>query len=179
MKPPRKLPYRRGVGIVLVNKHGKVFVGERVGVPGSWQMPQGGIDEGEKPRRAALRELLEEVGTDKAEIVAASKGWLRYELPEKLVGVAWGGKYRGQKQKWYVMRFTGRDGDIDIATDHPEFETWKWMAFARLPRVIVPFKRELYLKVVAEFAPLLAKMEKKKPHPAGKKAAQKKTKKKR
>src|SRR5689334_20193726 len=124
MTPPSKLPYRRGVGVVLVNRHGKVFVAERLNMPGAWQMPQGGIDDGETPRKAALRELEEETGTNKAEIVRASATWLTYELPPELLGVAWKGKYRGQKQKWYLMRFTGKDSDIDIATAHPEFGRW-------------------------------------------------------
>jgi putative (di)nucleoside polyphosphate hydrolase len=152
------LPYRRGVGIALVNNAGKVFVAERLDAPAAWQMPQGGIDDGETPRKAALRELHEEIGTDKAEIVAASRRWLRYELPPHLLGTAWKGKYRGQEQKWYLMRFTGRNSDINIATEHPEFMAWKWMAFGRLPMVIVDFKRDLYRKVVAEFSPLVEKI---------------------
>jgi putative (di)nucleoside polyphosphate hydrolase len=149
------LPYRRGVGIVLVNARGKVFVGERTGVPGAWQMPQGGIDKGETPRRAAFREMLEEIGTDKAEIIAVTNRWLRYDLPNPVAKKSWRGKYRGQEQKWFLMRFTGTDRDINVATKHPEFVAWKWMAFTRLPKVIVPFKRALYEQVVAEFAPLV------------------------
>jgi putative (di)nucleoside polyphosphate hydrolase len=159
---PPTLPYRRGVGIVLVNDRGKVFVGERADARGAWQMPQGGIDKGETPRRAAFREMLEETGTDKAEIVAVTKRWLRYELPKALLGTAWRGKYRGQEQKWFLMRFTGTDRDIDIATEHPEFVAWKWLTFTRLPKVIVPFKRELYEQVVTEFAPLMEKPSKSK-----------------
>ena len=155
MKKSPALPYRRGVGIVLVNEHGKVFVAERADARGGWQMPQGGIDKGEAPRRAVFREMLEEIGTDKAEIVAVTKRWLRYELPKELLGTAWRGKYRGQEQKWFLMRFTGTDRDIDIATEHPEFVAWKWLTFTRLPKVIVPFKRALYEQVVAEFAPLV------------------------
>ncbi|TAK98673.1 MAG: RNA pyrophosphohydrolase [Rhodospirillaceae bacterium] len=161
-KTPQSLPYRRGVGIVLVNDRGKVFVGERAGAPGAWQMPQGGIDKGETPRRAAFREMLEEIGTEKAKIVAVTKRWLRYELPKELLGTAWRGKYRGQEQKWFLMRFTGVDRDINVATEHPEFVAWKWLTFARLPRVIVPFKRELYKQVVTEFAPLVEMMAKEK-----------------
>jgi putative (di)nucleoside polyphosphate hydrolase len=152
------LPYRRGVGIVLVNRTGKVFVAERIDTPNAWQMPQGGIDGRERPRTAAMRELKEEIGTSKARIVATSKGWLRYDLPPALAGKAWKGKYRGQEQKWFVMLFTGRDSDIDLATAHPEFARWKWIAFRRLPSLIVGFKRALYEQVVAEFADIIAKL---------------------
>ncbi len=152
------LPYRRGVGIVLVNRAGKVFVAERIDTPDAWQMPQGGIDEGERPRAAAKRELKEETGTDKARIIAESDGWLTYDLPADLVGKVWKGKYRGQKQKWFVMRFEGIDSDIDLAAEHPEFSRWKWMSFTQLPRVIVGFKRALYKQVVAEFADTIGKL---------------------
>jgi putative (di)nucleoside polyphosphate hydrolase len=150
------LPYRRGVGIALVDRRGKVFVAERLDTPGAWQMPQGGIDKGESPRAAARRELAEEIGTGKAKIIAESRGWLRYDLPPHLVGRVWKGKYRGQEQKWFLMLFTGTDGEIDIATAHPEFARWKWMSFARLPRVIVGFKRAIYRQVVAEFGDAVA-----------------------
>ena len=159
------LPYRPCVGVMLVNAHGRVFVGKRIdnGSVGkqegdAWQMPQGGIDDGESPRRALFREMLEEIGTDKAEIVAVSKRWLKYELSPALLGKAWRGKYRGQEQKWFLMRFTGRDSDINIATDHPEFSAWQWLTFARLPGVIVTFKRGLYLQIVEEFGPILFRM---------------------
>jgi len=154
-KKQTKLPYRRGVGIVLINSKGKVFVAERLGAPGAWQMPQGGIDDGEKPRQAALRELEEETGTAKAEIIAVTNKWLRYDLPPELLGKAWKGKYRGQEQKWFLMRFTGKDSDININTPDPEFTAWKWIAFGQLTKVIVAFKRELYLKVVGELGPVL------------------------
>lgn len=144
-------PYRRGVGIVLLNDRGKVFVAERIDTPGAWQMPQGGIDKNETPREAALRELHEEIGTDKARIIAVTRTWLRYDLPEDLQAKIWKGKYRGQEQKWFLMRFTGGDADINIATVHPEFAAWKWLAFASLPRLIVGFKREIYKQVVAAF----------------------------
>lgn len=147
--------YRRGVGIMLLNRDGKVFVGRRVDQDEeAWQMPQGGIDAGESPRRAAFRELKEETGTDKAEIVAESARWLTYELPAKLRGRLWRGRYRGQKQKWFAMRFKGRDGDIDLATHHPEFDAWQWVGHERLETLIVPFKRQLYRDIVAEFAHL-------------------------
>ena len=117
-------------------------------------MPQGGIDEGETPRQAALREMLEELGTDKAEIIAESKDWLTYDLPGEIIPKVWGGRFRGQAQKWFVLRFLGEDGDIDLETDHPEFSTWKWVDMAALPDLIVPFKREIYTRLVEEFSHL-------------------------
>ncbi len=144
-------PYRRGVGIVLLNARGQVFVAERIDTPGAWQMPQGGIDKGETPRQAAVRELHEEIGTDKARIIGVTRKWLRYDLPEELQATVWKGKYRGQEQKWFLMMFTGKDTDIDLETDHPEFQAWKWMAFSQLPRVAVGFKRAIYKEVVAAF----------------------------
>ena len=152
-----ELPYRRGVGVALINDAGKVFVAERIDTPGAWQMPQGGIDKGETPRRAARRELQEEIGTAKAKIIAESKRWLRYDLPPDLVGKVWRGKYAGQEQKWFLMRFTGEDSDIDLATEHPEFRAWKWIAFRQLPRTIVGFKRKIYRQVVEEFESLVAR----------------------
>lgn len=153
------LPYRRGVGIMLVNPAGLVFVAKRIDMPSdAWQMPQGGIDPDETPIAAAKREMLEEIGTDKANFVAESAGWYRYELPSELIGVIWHGRYRGQEQKWFVARFTGEDSDINIATEHPEFLDWKWAMPADLPDLIVPFKRALYTEVVREFAPVLARL---------------------
>ena len=140
---------------MLLNGAGKVFVAQRIDTPGAWQMPQGGIDEGESPERAALRELAEEIGTAKAVIVAETGGWLRYDLPQELCGTLWGGRYRGQMQKWFAARFTGRDGDIDLATAHPEFDAWKWVEAREITRLIVPFKRPLYEAVLQEFAPVL------------------------
>jgi putative (di)nucleoside polyphosphate hydrolase len=150
------LPYRIGVGAMLMNPHQKVFVAKRIDmVSEAWQMPQGGIDAGETPEAAVMRELKEETGTDKATILAQSKGWLSYDLPEELVPKIWGGNYRGQKQKWFLMRFTGTDADINIHTPLPEFSEWKWVEMKRLPDVIVPFKRQLYLDIVREFNELL------------------------
>ncbi len=149
-----RLGYRPGVGIMLLNRQGEVFVARRLDMVDAgrpWQMPQGGIDPGETPREAALRELKEEIGTDKAEIIAESRGWLTYDLPAELAGGIWGGRYRGQRQKWFVMRFTGDDRDIDLATEHPEFDLWQWVAPTRLPELIVPFKRQLYIDILAEF----------------------------
>jgi putative (di)nucleoside polyphosphate hydrolase len=150
--------YRRGVGIMLLNRVGLVFVAQRLDTASdAWQMPQGGIDPGEQPADAARRELKEEIGTDRAEIVAESRDWLRYDLPEDVRPLLWGGKYRGQTQKWFAMRFTGTDRDIDIATEHPEFSAWKWTAPATLPDLIVPFKRNLYRELLAEFKDVLAR----------------------
>jgi putative (di)nucleoside polyphosphate hydrolase len=147
--------YRRGVGIMLLNDKNRVFVGRRIDRQDqAWQMPQGGIDSGETPREAAFRELKEEVGTDDAEIVRESAGWLRYDLPADLGSGLWRGRYRGQEQKWFAMRFLGRDGDIDLTTHHPEFNAWQWVTPDRLEELIVPFKRALYHDIVAEFTPL-------------------------
>ena len=145
--------YRPAVGIMLLNPAGKVFVARRIDMPRmpAWQMPQGGIDKGENPRQAALRELKEEIGTDKVEILGESRMWLKYDLPAELAGGIWGGRYRGQRQKWFAMRFTGNDTDIDLTTKHPEFDAWKWIQPERLPEVIVPFKRQLYIDILAEF----------------------------
>jgi len=144
------LPYRPCVGIMLFNKDGKVFVGKRIDqtVEG-WQMPQGGIDKGESPKQAALRELKEEVGTDKAEIISEMEDWITYDLPKHLIGVAFHGKYRGQKQKWFALRFTGEDGDIDLTTHEPEFSAFRWVDLKTLPSLIVPFKRDTYKAVIA------------------------------
>jgi putative (di)nucleoside polyphosphate hydrolase len=150
-----KASYRRGVGIMLVNAAGHAFVGRRIDtLIAAWQMPQGGIDEGETPAAAAMRELKEEVGTDKAEIVAESRSWLCYELPPEIAAALWGGRYRGQRQKWFLMRFLGRDADIDISDhEHPEFDAWRWVPPDHLPELIVPFKRQLYCDILAEFRP--------------------------
>ena len=151
--PGVSMSYRLAVGIMLLNWVGGVLVARRIDMPTmpAWQMPQGGIDPGETPREAAWRELKEEIGTDKAELLAESRGWLQYDLPADLVRGVWGGRYRGQRQKWFAMRFTGTDADIDIATEHPEFDAWKWIRPEHLPEVIVPFKRQLYIDILAEF----------------------------
>jgi len=152
---PEDLPYRPCVGIMLINRDGHVFVGRRIDqtVEG-WQMPQGGIDGDETPAEAGLRELKEEVGTDKAVILREMDDWLCYDLPRHLIGVALRGRYRGQKQKWLAMRFTGHDGDIDIKTHEPEFATWKWLSIDALPGLIVSFKRDTYQKVIVAFRDL-------------------------
>ncbi|WP_170336385.1 RNA pyrophosphohydrolase [Ruegeria arenilitoris] len=150
-----KLPYRPCVGLMLMNADGKIFVGQRNDRhKDAWQMPQGGVDKGENPRDAALRELWEETGVtaDLVEIIAETDGWLPYDLPHDIVPKIWKGRYRGQEQKWFLMRFTGRDDQINIQTEHPEFTHWKWQEPNRLIEEIVPFKRVVYEQVVAAFA---------------------------
>ena len=133
--------YRPCVGIALFNEDGNVFVGERIDTPGAWQMPQGGIDEGESLEQAALRELLEETGTNKAKILRIADQKTNYTLPDHLIGKLWNGKYRGQEQSWVAMRFTGSDSDITLYhTVHPEFSKWQWMDLHKVLDVIVPFK---------------------------------------
>lgn len=149
-----KLPYRPCVGLMLVNRDGLIFVAQRNDrFTDAWQMPQGGVDEGEAPRDAALRELWEETGitAEKVTIEAESKDWLPYELPHDLVPKLWKGRYRGQKQKWFMLRFNGTDSDINIETETPEFRDWRWCPAAELVDAIVPFKREVYRAVLAEF----------------------------
>lgn len=147
--------YRPGVGIMLLNRAGQVLVAQRIDMArAAWQMPQGGIDKGESPRAAAWRELKEEIGTDAAELIAESRGWLRYDLPAEVAARRWRGRYRGQTQKWFVFRFLGRDEDIDIATEKPEFSEWKWADMAELPELIVPFKRAVYRSLIDEFGHL-------------------------
>ncbi len=147
------LPYRPCVGIMLLDGQGRVFVARRIDTAAeAWQMPQGGIDAGETPVQAAWREMEEEIGTSAATLLAESRGWLRYDLPPALVPRLWRGRFRGQEQKWFAFRFTGRDRDINLATATPEFHDWKWVERAELPRLIVPFKRAIYRQVIDEFA---------------------------
>ncbi len=154
-----ELPYRPCAGIMLANKAGKVFVGQRIDNPDSdaWQMPQGGIDVGEDAEAAALRELTEETGIPAAKvtIVARAGQELFYDLPPELLGKIWGGRFGGQRQSWFLMRFEGEDGDVDIATKHAEFRAWRWADPEELPQIIVPFKRKLYRDIVEEFGPLI------------------------
>lgn len=147
------LPYRLGVGMMLLNDAGQVFVAKRLDqLVEAWQMPQGGIDDGEDERSACMRELMEEVGTDRATILAESADYYAYDLPDDLVPIIWKGKYRGQKQRWFALRLNGDDSLIDIrANAHPEFSEWQWVNMEELPGVIVPFKRELYEALVKEF----------------------------
>ena len=149
------LPYRPCAGVMLINRAGQAFVGQRLDATmEAWQMPQGGIDPGEDAQTAAVRELGEEVGIgpEHIELVAQAPGEFRYDLPDELVGKVWKGKYRGQRQTWFLYRFTGADSDINLATPHPEFMTWRWIDPAELPKLIVPFKRGLYEDVLGAFA---------------------------
>lgn len=148
------LPYRLNVGAALFSRDGLVFVGRRKGFPDAWQLPQGGVDEGENLHAAVLRELHEEIGTNKADILGEHPEWLSYDLPPHLLGVAWGGQYRGQKQKWFALRFTGTDQDIRLDADqHPEFEAWQWIKLADLPKYAVSFKHDIYARLAQDFAP--------------------------
>lgn len=146
------LPYRIGVGMMVFNAKGEVFVAKRLDTTTeAWQMPQGGMDPGESPSIAAIRELKEEIGTDKVEIIRESADWYTYDLPDDLIGKIWDGQFRGQKQKWFALRLTGDESDINIHTDEPEFAEWKWIDMRMLPDIIVPFKRTLYRALVSEF----------------------------
>lgn len=149
------LPYRPCAGIMLVNDDGHVFVGKRIDSDlDAWQMPQGGIDEGEDAEVAAIRELGEETGISPqlVTIIARSASEHLYDLPPEMIGILWKGKYRGQRQIWFLMRFHGNDADVNIATEHPEFERWQWVPHTQLVDLIVPFKKELYANVIAEFS---------------------------
>ena len=146
-----ELPYRSCVGIALFNKDNKVFVAERVDLPGSWQMPQGGIDPGELPEEAAMRELKEEIGTDHAEIIDRTEDWLCYDLPANLSRKVFKGKYRGQKQLWYAMRFKGEDSEINLYTEKPEFVEWKWVKLKNITELVIPFKKAVYESIVEQF----------------------------
>lgn len=151
---PETLPYRPCVGVVLVKPDGHIFAGQRRDNDSpAWQMPQGGIDNDEKPRHAALRELWEETGVtaDLVEFIAKTQGWVTYDLPPEMLGKVWGGKYRGQRQKWFLFRYLGRDDQINIATEHPEFSRWRWIQADEMIASIVPFKRAVYQQVVQAF----------------------------
>ncbi len=160
-RDPSSLPYRRNVGAVLFGPDRRVLVARRADLPnaegdaGGWQLPQGGIDDDEDPRVAVLRELAEEIGTDRAVIIAEHPEWLRYDLPPELVGRALGGRYRGQKQRWFALRFLGTDADIRLDADpHPEFDAWRWVELSALPALAVPFKRAIYETLARSFADL-------------------------
>ncbi len=158
-RDPSSLPYRRNVGAVLFGPDRRVLVARRADLPnaegdaGGWQLPQGGIDDDEDPRVAVLRELAEEIGTDRAVIIAEHPEWLRYDLPPELVGRALGGRYRGQLQRWFALRFLGTDADLRLDADpHPEFDAWRWVELAELPALAVPFKRAIYETLARSFA---------------------------
>jgi putative (di)nucleoside polyphosphate hydrolase len=163
---PTTLPYRPCVGIMVLNTDRRIWVGQRADTPGDaegrgtwWQMPQGGIDADEDPKGAAIRELREETSIKSVEIIAETPGWLFYDLPPHLVGKAWGGRFRGQRQKWFAARFFGDESEIDLGnpeSPHVEFIGWRWCTAEELPERIVPFKREVYLEVLRAFAPLFA-----------------------
>lgn len=149
------LPYRPCVGVMLLNREGQVFVGQRLDTTlEAWQMPQGGIDPGEDPLATAIRELGEETGIapNLVELIAEAPGEFHYDLPQELIGKVWKGKYRGQTQRWFLFRFLGQDSDIRIQTAHPEFRAWRWTEPKDLPKQIVPFKRALYEDVLAAFS---------------------------
>jgi putative (di)nucleoside polyphosphate hydrolase len=154
--PEPRPGYRPCVGVFLLNPAGQVFVGRRHDTPDAWQMPQGGIDPPEDPPTAARREMLEEIGTDRALLLKESRVWRSYDLPTAIAGRKWGGRYRGQTQMWLAFRFTGTDADVRLDGEHPEFSAWRWIAPDHLQELIVPFKRDVYLSVVAEFRPLWA-----------------------
>mgnify|MGYP001359039848 CR=1 FL=1 len=147
----QKLPMRTGVGIIVLNSNNQVFVGKRKDNPGDkWQMPQGGVDEGEDFISAMKRELFEETSIQNIKIIKEISQIYHYELPEKLIGVIWKGKFRGQKQKWFITKFLGNDSEINLNTKHPEFIDWKWIEPKLLPEVIVDFKKDLYLNLLKE-----------------------------
>lgn len=147
------LPYRPCVGIVLFNSQGKVFIGERIDVPGAWQLPQGGVDPGENVEQATLRELKEEVGSNNAEIIFICPNEMSYDFPDHLIGKAWNGKYRGQSQTWVALKFLGDDSEINLSAHFsPEFRDWKWVDFHDVPALAVPFKRDTYNLVVKELS---------------------------
>lgn len=165
MIDPSQLPYRPCVGVMLLNTEGLAFVGRRAERKGAsegegqwWQMPQGGMDEGETAEEAARRELWEETGVQSAQFFAQAQDWLLYDLPSELVGVAWKGRYRGQKQMWFAARFEGEESEIDLGPrpgHKAEFDAWRWVPMADLPDLVVPFKREVYTAVVAAFTPVV------------------------
>ena len=155
MKNKKELPLRIGVGIVLLNHENKVFVGKRIDNPAnSWQMPQGGVDKNEDFLQAAKRELEEETGIKSVKLIKELDGWLNYDLPKNLLGKLWNGKYRGQKQKWFVMKFLGKTDEINVKTKNPEFFDWKWIKPSELTKIVVNFKVDIYKKIKEELSSL-------------------------
>ena len=149
--------YRKCVGMMILNTHKEILVGRRLDHPsGYWQMPQGGIDDNENPKEAVWREMLEEIGTNKAELIKISNQWINYDIPsETLKTLPWGDKYIGQTQKWFAFLFLGEDNDINVGTDNPEFSEWKWTRMNSIIDSIVPFKRDVYSKILEEFKDIL------------------------
>jgi putative (di)nucleoside polyphosphate hydrolase len=146
------LPYRLGVGMMLINDQNQVLLGKRIDTKmDKWQMPQGGLDEGETPRMAVFREMKEEIGTNNGTIIAEAKMWYCYDIPKWMIPRLWNGQYKGQKQKWFLIKFTGNDSDIHIDTEHQEFKEWKWCAIEEIIDIIIPFKKKLYKAVLKEF----------------------------
>ena len=147
----KALPLRIGVGVIVLNNKNEIFVGKRKDNPvNKWQMPQGGVDKNENFLTAMKRELGEETSIKNIKIIKELDGWFQYELPENLVGIIWKGKFRGQKQKWFVVRFTGEESEINLKTKHPEFIEWKWVEMDELPKIIVDFKKDVYEKLLLE-----------------------------
>jgi putative (di)nucleoside polyphosphate hydrolase len=152
--------YRKGVGVVLLNMDKKILVAQRIDTMNTaWQMPQGGIENNETPQEAALRELKEEIGTNKAVVISETTAWLRYSFPMNLQKSLWSGKYRGQEQKWFLMRFIGEDKDINLNTKHPEFSNWKWVKIQILEDIVIDFKKEMYKKIVREFSQTIVNLD--------------------
>ena len=152
----QKLPYRNGVGIVVLNNENKVFVAKRIDNPKNfWQMPQGGVDEGENLLNAAYRELKEETSIFNVKLIKEIEDWTQYDLPSKLIGIIWKGRYKGQKQKWFIFKFLVKDNEINIKTKNPEFLDWKWIEIGKITEIVVDFKKEVYQKVEKEIKKLL------------------------
>ena len=152
----QKLPYRNGVGIVVLNNENKVFVAKRIDNPKNfWQMPQGGVDEGENLLNAAYRELKEETSIFNVKLIKEIEDWTQYDLPSKLIGIIWKGRYKGQKQKWFIFKFLGKDTEINIKTKNPEFLDWKWIEIGKITEIVVDFKKEVYQKVKKEIKKII------------------------